>query len=347
MTVDNTYLEPEFKTDSYELSDTSPAVGRGVDSLQVDGTWYYAPDKDLAGNDRPHVTDPHVDLGAYESGYPRVLNNVADLFDLGLAGHILDPLFDKDTLKYILPIADTNVSPPVVRATAADALAWVDIVNAKDLTSENDSDRTSTITVTSSDSTEQKDYQVTFFVASTDATLDTLFASKGRLSPEFEPLITDYFDTIYSDTNEIDVPEVTYATSHPNATAEVMPARRVTVNAHPIDRTTYLLITPEFGSPTKTYKILFTLINTVSIENIADGPLLSLYPNPNNDLLTIETNQPGQYSIKISSLNGQLLYTDRMEGPTHQIDLSSFQKGLYLITVRSRDYLRTEKIIKQ
>jgi hypothetical protein len=51
--------------------------------------------------------------------------------------------------------------------------------------------------------------------------------------------------------------------------------------------------------------------------------------------------------MEITSLNRQLLYTDRMEGLTHQIDISSFEKGLYFITVRSRDYVKTEKIIKQ
>ena len=74
---------------------------------------------------------------------------------------------------------------------------------------------------------------------------------------------------------------------------------------------------------------------------------LSIYPNPANNLLTIETNQPGHHFIKINSLNGQLLYNVKEDGPTHQIDLSSFQKGLYLITIRSRDYLWTEKIIIQ
>jgi predicted MPP superfamily phosphohydrolase len=72
-----------------------------------------------------------------------------------------------------------------------------------------------------------------------------------------------------------------------------------------------------------------------------------IYPNPTNDLLTIETDKPDHYSIEIHSLNGQLIYSTRMDGPTHQIDLSSFEKGLYFITVRSRDYVRTEKIIKQ
>jgi hypothetical protein len=74
---------------------------------------------------------------------------------------------------------------------------------------------------------------------------------------------------------------------------------------------------------------------------------LSIYPNPTNNILTIETNRSGKHTVEIASLNGQLLFTDKIEGPSHQIDLSSFEKGLYFITVRSRDYVRTEKIIKQ
>ena len=74
---------------------------------------------------------------------------------------------------------------------------------------------------------------------------------------------------------------------------------------------------------------------------------LRIYPNPTDDVLTIETNRLGQYNIYITSLNGQLLFNSTVEGPTHQIDLSTLQKGLYFITVRSRDFVRTEKLIKQ
>ncbi len=96
------------------------------------------------------------------------------------------------------------------------------------------------------------------------------------------------------------------------------------------------------GSP----NAYFTTDCTIDIEDNSLSGLL-IYPNPTNGQITFETSQPGQHWIEITSLNGQLLYTDKMEGPTHQIDLSSFQKGLYFITVRSRDYVRTEKIIKQ
>ncbi len=73
----------------------------------------------------------------------------------------------------------------------------------------------------------------------------------------------------------------------------------------------------------------------------------SLYPNPLKNILTVETNTTGQYSLIITSINGKLLYSNTMEGSTYQIDLSSFQKGLYFITIRSSDYIRTDIIIKQ
>jgi hypothetical protein len=96
------------------------------------------------------------------------------------------------------------------------------------------------------------------------------------------------------------------------------------------------------------HDIFFIHVDTSSTTNVYDvkAPIVRIYPNPANDLLTVETSQPGQQFIEITSLNGQLLYTDRLEGPIHQIDFSSFQKGLYFITIRSRDYVRTEKIIK-
>jgi hypothetical protein len=78
----------------------------------------------------------------------------------------------------------------------------------------------------------------------------------------------------------------------------------------------------------------------------SDGADVHLYPNPVMDLLTVETFHPGFHYIEITTLNGQLLYSTIMEESTLQLDLSSFQKGVYFITIRSRDYVRTEKIIK-
>jgi uncharacterized protein (TIGR02145 family) len=83
-----------------------------------------------------------------------------------------------------------------------------------------------------------------------------------------------------------------------------------------------------------------------TIRSGAPAGKLQIYPNPVNNILKIQSIYPGQHIIKIISFSGQVLYKTLTEGLLHQIDISSFEKGIYLITVRSRDKVWTEKIIK-
>jgi hypothetical protein len=86
-----------------------------------------------------------------------------------------------------------------------------------------------------------------------------------------------------------------------------------------------------------------------SIDGSTDARILtglSIYPNPVQEVLTIATNRSEQCTIDLTTLSGQLLCRTKMEGPSIQINLSSFQNGLYFITIRSRDYVRTQKIVK-
>jgi hypothetical protein len=73
---------------------------------------------------------------------------------------------------------------------------------------------------------------------------------------------------------------------------------------------------------------------------------IRIYPNPTNILLIIEIGTSNHYNIEITSMKGQLMVSKEMEGTTYQVDLSFFQKGIYFITVRSRDQVWTDKIIK-
>ena len=51
----------------YSLFNYSPVIGSGIDSLQIEGTWYYATSTDIAGNPRPNPAGSNPDMGAYES----------------------------------------------------------------------------------------------------------------------------------------------------------------------------------------------------------------------------------------------------------------------------------------
>jgi len=73
---------------------------------------------------------------------------------------------------------------------------------------------------------------------------------------------------------------------------------------------------------------------------------LRIYPNPATDVVNIQNTMPGGYAIEIISLNGSIIQNITASESHHQIDFSSFQKGVYLITIRSVDFVTTRKIIK-
>jgi hypothetical protein len=86
-------------------------------------------------------------------------------------------------------------------------------------------------------------------------------------------------------------------------------------------------------------------ITGVGIENML-AVEIRIFPTPTSKLITIQVGEPGEYSIEIISMNGQQIHNENMEGNKHQLDLSSFQKGVYFITIRSKDFVTTRKIVK-
>jgi photosystem II stability/assembly factor-like uncharacterized protein len=83
----------------------------------------------------------------------------------------------------------------------------------------------------------------------------------------------------------------------------------------------------------------------VGIANMYAGQI-RVFPTPTRNLITIQVPQSGKYSIEIISLNGQEIQTRDFTGELYQLDLSPFQKGVYFITIRSKDMVTTRKIIK-
>ncbi len=90
----------------------------------------------------------------------------------------------------------------------------------------------------------------------------------------------------------------------------------------------------------------------ISPNNSVPDPLkntivrINIYPNPARDLLIIDAVLYTEFSIDIISIKGQIIFSSKMNGFSHQVDLSSFPKGVYLITIRSEDFVTTKKIIK-
>lgn len=83
----------------------------------------------------------------------------------------------------------------------------------------------------------------------------------------------------------------------------------------------------------------------VGFEEVADNHV-EIYPNPVNDILTINSNDLSAQSIKLIALNGEVLSSFTYNGGSTQLDLSSFEKGVYFVKIISKERITSRKVIK-
>jgi hypothetical protein len=75
----------------------------------------------------------------------------------------------------------------------------------------------------------------------------------------------------------------------------------------------------------------------------------ALYPNPNHGTFTLEIagTVTQEMSMGIFNASGTRIYEEpALRAGTHLIDLTSFPKGVYFMTIRSKDFVTTMKVIK-
>jgi hypothetical protein len=65
--IDRDPMFVDAANNDFHLMDSSPCISGGADSVEVNGTWYYAPSLDLDNNPRPNPSGTAPDIGACES----------------------------------------------------------------------------------------------------------------------------------------------------------------------------------------------------------------------------------------------------------------------------------------
>jgi hypothetical protein len=94
-------------------------------------------------------------------------------------------------------------------------------------------------------------------------------------------------------------------------------------------------------------------VSLIGIEEIEEGTLVYIYPNPVQTFLTIliETNRRPQLHYELSDAIGKKIFeTDfvALQSPfKREIDLSALPPGIYFISVESADSRIVRKIVKQ
>lgn len=84
-------------------------------------------------------------------------------------------------------------------------------------------------------------------------------------------------------------------------------------------------------------------LKTVGLSN-SQLTELELYPNPSNGVLNISS-KLSNYLLEISDLSGRQVFKKKIESPSVRLDVSHLPAGEYLLTTRSGEFIRRDKLL--
>lgn len=91
---------------------------------------------------------------------------------------------------------------------------------------------------------------------------------------------------------------------------------------------------------------LIVVNSCVGINESTNFHGVSIFPNPNNGIFTIEVINTDA-NVKVINTQGQVILTKKILNKKEQFDLSNNAKGIYFVTVTSNEGVTTQKVIVQ
>jgi hypothetical protein len=74
-------------------------------------------------------------------------------------------------------------------------------------------------------------------------------------------------------------------------------------------------------------------VGYVSVEEIDDFIEFKVFPNPVKDILYLSLEEAGDYTVKVYTSQGHLMYQDKIEGDMGTVSVQDWAKGLYLMQI--------------
>ena len=74
---------------------------------------------------------------------------------------------------------------------------------------------------------------------------------------------------------------------------------------------------------------------------------VKIYPNPTTDKVFVKLPSATKTTISIFDMKGRLITRNQFTEMINEIDLSSYQKGIYIIEVKGETIIKTERLIKK
>lgn len=166
--------------------------------------------------------------------------------------------------------------------------------------------------------------------AGTDISLYVDEQSSGRNSSQFKAKNITY--TWYKDN---------VAISDSNANPYII------TNAQSTDSGEYHCIiqdssTPDFETIRATITVNIGTLGTKDL--IING--IEIFPNPTNKYLVIKLPNDNKTELSLFDINGKLILQKNMNTAETKIDLTSFENGIYIVTLKTKNFKVSKRIIK-
>ena len=78
--------------------------------------------------------------------------------------------------------------------------------------------------------------------------------------------------------------------------------------------------------------------------NNPDEFLTNLYPNPAQDRVTVNSSVP-MTQLTVTNYVGQVVYNNRVNTTSHELNTSSYQAGVYLVKISTENGVITKRVI--
>ena len=79
-----------------------------------------------------------------------------------------------------------------------------------------------------------------------------------------------------------------------------------------------------------------------------DNSHINIYPNPTNSMITVELKQIElPCNIILKDLQGRVVYSAEANSQKLELDLSSYESGIYLIGITNVNFFRELKVVRQ
>jgi hypothetical protein len=84
-------------------------------------------------------------------------------------------------------------------------------------------------------------------------------------------------------------------------------------------------------------------IDAVGLADVKELPL-NIFPNPTKDVIILSGLKEGVYNMEVMDMSGRVMITDNITNNS-LIDLSSLQKGCYVVKASNNDSTYSSKVI--